>query len=133
MKKLTVPLRIKTKDEIVEGKRITEFADKCFELDVTLNAQMRWEQKFPAQAEREELVTYAERVEKLPIKTASGTISSAALIAKMKVLYCYFNFDFSFSDFLAMFDLSLPDYTKTLIEQITNAFEIINEAASEKN
>ncbi len=65
MKKLTVPLRIKTKDEIVEGKRITEFADKCFELDVTLNAQMRWEQKFPAQAETEELVTYAARFEKL--------------------------------------------------------------------
>ena len=133
MKKLNVPLRIKTRDEIIDGKRVTEFADKNFELDVTLNAQMRWEQKFPAQAEKEELIVYAQRVEKHPLKLESGVISSAALIAKMKVLYCYFNFDFPFSDFLAMFDLSLPEYTKTLIDQIKNAFEIINEAASEKN
>lgn len=133
VKKLTVPLRIKTRDEIVDGKRVTEFADKSFELDVTLNAQMRWEQKFPAQAEKEELTIYAERIEKIGVHTTGGGISSAALIAKMKVLYCYFNFDFSFADFLAMFDFTLPEYAKTLIEQIKNAFEIINEAASEKN
>lgn len=133
VKKLMVPLRIKTQDEIINGKRMTSFSDKNFELDVTLNAQMRWEQKFPAQAEKEELTIYAQRIEKAGVELSGGGISSAALISKMKVLYCYFNFDFSFSDFLAMFDFTLPEYAKTLIEQIKNAFEIINEAASEKN
>lgn len=132
-KKLTVPLQIKTKDEISNGKRITEFAEKDFELDMTLNAQMRWEQKFPAQAEKEELTIYAQRIEAAGVNLPGGGVSSAALISKMKVLYCYFNFSFSFPEFLALFDFSLPEYTRTLVGQIKDAFEIINEAASEKN
>lgn len=132
-KKLSVPLKIKTRDEIADGKRVTEFAEKDFELDMTLNAQMRWEQKFPIQAEKEELTMYAQRIEKAGVYLEGGGVSSAALISKMKVLYCYFNFNFTFTDFLAMFDFSLPEYTRTLVEQIKNAFEIINEAASEKN
>ena len=132
-KKLMVPLQIKTKDEISNGKRITEFAEKDFELDMTLNAQMRWEQKFPTQAEKEELTMYAQRIEALGVYLEGGVISTAALISKMKVLYCYFNFNFAFTDFLAMFDFTLPEYAKTLVGQIKSAFEIINEAASEKN
>lgn len=133
IKKLTVPLLVRTQNEIKDGKRITAVENKEFELDVTLNAQMRWEKKFPEQAEQEELLVYAERVNAQPLQYPNGQIITPVLIARLKVLYCYFNFEFPFTDFLSMFDMTLPEQSETLVKQIKEAFEIISGEASEKN
>jgi hypothetical protein len=129
---MKITLTVKAKDELVNGKRTVEFKEKDFELDMSLNAQIRWEKRFPELATKEELLTYAERVEKAKI-TNNGNISLATLIAQMKVLYCYFDCDLPFDKFLAMFDFSKQEYSEKLIKQITEAFEIINNEASEKN
>ena len=129
---MKITLTVKAKDELLSGKRVVEFKDKEFELDLSLNAQVRWEKKFPELAEKEELLTYAERVEKLKITNKNNT-SLAVLISQMKVLYCYFDFDLSFDKFLSMFDFSKQEYSEKLIKQMTEAFEVINNEASEKN
>lgn len=130
---MNVILTVKTKDEIKYGKRVVEFADKVFVLDFSLNAQMRWEKRFPEQAKNEELVLYAERMEKAEMHLKNGAVSLATLTAKMKVLYCYFDTDLTFIEFVALFDLSKKEYANKIIEQIKLAFEIITNEAVEKN
>lgn len=126
---MNVILTVKKKDDLINGERVLEFEDKVFKLDVSLKAQMRWEQKFPEQAKNEELLIYAERIQNIDAKN----ISVAKILSQMKVLYCYFDFDLSFSEFVQMFDTTIPKHTNKLIEQIQTAFEIIGAGASEKN
>ncbi len=126
---MNVTLTVKKRDDLINGERVLEFEDKVFKIDVSLKAQMRWEQKFPEQAKNEELLIYAERVQNIDAKN----ISVAKILSQMKVLYCYFDFDMSFTEFIQMFDTTIPKYTEKLIEQIQTAFEIINAGSSEKN
>ena len=94
---------------------------------MSLNAQMRWEQKFAAQAAAEELLIYSERVSQIKQLTA-GTI-----ISQLKVLYCFFDTQLTFTEFLKLFDLSSADYVKDLTDRIKTVLETISEEASEKN
>ena len=124
---MKISLTVKTKDEFINGKRVVEYGEKAFELDVSLNAQGRWEKKFPDQAAVEELLVYSERIK------SDKELTPARVISKMKVLYCYIVTDLSFTDFLKLFDFSIPSYANKLVEQLTAAFDAISEAASEKN
>lgn len=124
---MKVTLPIKTRDEFTGGKRIIEYADKTFELDVSLEAQGRWERKFPELSKNEDLLIYSERI------SAEKELTPAKVISRMKVLYCYLVTDLGFIEFLRMFDMSIPSHTKKLIDRLTQAFEAISEAASEKN
>ena len=53
-KKTKVALVLSSKDEKTRQRTasIIEYADKEFELDLSLNCQMRWEKHFPTQAEK---------------------------------------------------------------------------------
>lgn len=130
--KITLP--IKTKDEIKDGKRILVYGEKEFELDMSLNCQMRWESKFPAQAEKEDLISYTQRIHTaLETQKNLNKLTAPFMISMFKTIYCYFDTDLSFVQFLKLFDFSSPEYTGQLINKIKEVFEVISSEASEKN
>lgn len=98
-----------------------------FELDMSLASQMRYEAKFPMLAEHEDLHDYLKRVE------TSDDKSAAAIISKMKAIYCWFDTDISFVDFVKMFSSADKEYSKKLGERMDNIIKIIMDGASEKN
>ena len=57
---MKVSLQVVTRDEIVNKKRVVEYGEKTFDLDVSLACQMRWEAKFPEFAAKEDLINYAQ-------------------------------------------------------------------------
>lgn len=125
---MKVKLPFITKDEIQDdGRRVFEYRDKDVAIDNTLNAQMRWEARFPELAERESIVDYSCRIKQ--VESASLTV----IISKLKVLYCFLDAELTFEQFLKMFDYSQKEYVEKLIERLTEAFEAIFDAAAEKN
>lgn len=130
--KITLP--IKTKDEIKDGKRILVYGEKEFELDMSLNCQMRWESKFPEQAEKEDLISYTQRIHTvLETQKNLNKLTAPFMISMFKTIYCYFDTDLSFVQFLKLFDFSSLEYTGQLINKIKEVFEVISSEASEKN
>jgi len=129
-KKMKVTLTVKTKDEIKNGKRVIEYADKEFELDLSLNCQMRWEKHFPAQAEKEDILLYTERIRDL---LKRDSLSAPLIISMFKAIYCYFDTEMKFQEFLAMFDFSNATYVEKLVGQLKEVFEIVEAEAVEKN
>lgn len=133
--KITLP--IKTKDEIKDGKRILEYGEKPFELDISLNCQMRWESKFPEQAAKEDLVSYTQRIHALLLelkeKDNLKNLTAPFVISILKTVYCYFDTDITFMQFLKLFDFSSNEHTERLIDKLKEVFEIISSEASEKN
>ena len=126
---MKVTLTVKTKDEIKNGKRVIEYADKEFELDLSLNCQMRWEKHFPAQAEKEDIILYTERV-RAGLK--KDNLSAPLIISMFKAIYCYFDTAMTFQEFLAMFDFSSVEYVEKLVGQLKEVFEIVEAEAVEK-
>ena len=124
---MKVKLPFITKDQMENGRRVFEYTDKEISVDNTLNAQMRWESRFPELAEHASIVDYSTR-----IKEVGGT-SLAVIISKMKVIYCFLDTELTFEQFLKMFDYSQKEYVEKLIEWLTEAFEAIFDAAAEKN
>lgn len=122
---MKINLPVVTRDEIVDKKRVTEYGEKTFKLDPSLNCQMRWERCFP-NAE-EDLTSYAERIKNIKEN------SVAVIISKMKTLYCFFDTELSFTEFLQLFDFSNAEYIKKLTDRITEVFQIVFDGASEKN
>ena len=51
----------------------------------------------------------------------------------MKMLYCWFDTELEFIDFLKLFDLTDLEYVKKITGTIKEAFELIFEASAEKN
>jgi len=123
--KITLP--IKTKDEIKDGKRILVYGEKDFELDMSLAAQMRWEAKFPELAKQEDIANYIMRVNEVK------DTSTAVIISKLKAMYCFFEIDIGFVEFLKWFDLSNKEYIDKLTKRLSEIFEAIKGEASEKN
>ncbi len=124
---MKVKLPIVTKNEIVDGKRIFETAERDFEMDMSLACQMRWETKFPELAAKETIVDYAERTKELK------STSPAIILSKIKLLYCFFETDMSFLQFIKMFDFSQLEYTNSLVTRINEILEIVLNSSSEKN
>lgn len=127
---MKVILTVKTKDEIKNGKRLIEYADKEFELDLSLNCQMRWEKHFPTQAENEDLILYTERIREAIEKDQA---SVPLIISMLKTIYCYFDTDISFQQFLRLFDFSSIEHTEKIVNDMKNIFEIVLAEAVEKN
>ena len=124
---MKIKLPIQTK-EIVNGELIKKQSEKVFDLDTSLASQIRFETKFPDLAQMEDLDGYSKRICKVE------ELSVAVLISKMKMLYCWFDTDLCFIDFLKLFDLSDTDYTvNKLTKAIKEAFELIFNASAEKN
>lgn len=124
---MKIKLPIQTK-EIVNGELVKKQSEKVFDLDTSLAAQVRFETKFPELAQKEDLDGYSKRICKVE------ELSVALIISKMKMLYCWFDTDLCFVDFLKLFDLTDTDYTvNKLTKAIKEAFELIFDGSAEKN
>ena len=124
---MKIKLPIQTK-EIVNGELVKKQSEKVFDLDTSLASQIRFETKFPDLAKKEDLDGYSKRICKVE------ELSVAVIISKMKMLYCWFDTDLCFIDFLKLFDLTDTDYTvNKLTKAIKEAFELIFDGSAEKN
>lgn len=122
--KITLPIQTK---EIKEDKLVKEISEKEFELDTSIVSQMRFETKFPELAQNEDLFGYSKRI------CAVEGMSAGLVISKMKMLYCWFETDMSFVDFLKIFDLTDMEYCTKLTDKMHKVFEIIFNSSAEKN
>ena len=123
---MKIKLPIQTK-EIIDGKLVVKASQIELKIDTSLLAQQRFESKFPKLAEREDLEGYSKRI------CAVEELSMAVIISKMKMLYCWFDTDMTFEDFLRLFDLTDIEYINKMTTAIKEAFEIIFNASAEKN
>ena len=123
---MKVKLPVQTK-EFINGKQKVTCFEKEFDLDTSLASQIRWEARFPEQAVQEDLFTYTQRI------SSRTEITAPVIISKMKTIYCWFDTDMSFIDFLKLFDLSDAEYVKKLTDQITAVWSSITESSAEKN
>ena len=122
--KVCLPIQEKV---IQDGVLVKTPSEKEFDLDMSVASQIRFEAKFPELAEREDLFGYTKRI------CAVEEITGAVIISKMKMLYCWFDTEMSFVDFLKMFDLSDIEYSKKLTDRIHETFKIIFDSSAEKN
>ena len=113
--------------EIVNGELVKRESEKTFDIDTSLASQIRFETKFPKLAEREDLFGYSKRI------CAIDELTAPVIISKMKMLYCWFDTDLDFIEFLKLFDLSDEAYVRKLTDAIKVAFELIFSGSAEKN
>lgn len=124
---MKIKLPIVTQNEIVDGKHVFKTGEHEFEMDMSLGCQMRWEAKFPELAARENFVDYTVRTKELESKNIANILS------KMKAIYCFFETDLSFVQFVKMFDFTKRSFTEELIKRLNEVFEIVLNLSSEKN
>lgn len=122
--KITLPV---LKEEFKEGKVVSERTEKEFNVDMSWVAQIRYESKFPELARSENLLDYSQRI--FAIKEQSP----ALFISKLKLIYCWFDTEMSFEEFLAMFTCTNINYTKELVEKLSAVFTAIADSSAEKN
>lgn len=123
---MKVKLPIQTK-EIKDDKLVKELSEKEFELDMSLASQIRFEAKFPQLADKEDLFGYSKRI--CEIKD----MSAAIIISKIKMLYCWFDTDIDFIEFLKMFDLTDEIYIEKLTSKMQEIFNLVFNGSAEKN
>lgn len=123
---MKVKLPVQTK-EIVNDELVKRENEKVFDIDTSLASQIRFETKFPKLAEREDLFGYSKRI------CAIDELAAPVIISKMKMLYCWFDTELDFIEFLKLFDLSDEAYVKKLTDAIKVAFELIFSGSAEKN
>lgn len=97
------------------------------DLDMSLASQIRFEAKFPELAKNEDLIGYAQMMKDVK------ELSTAVILSDMKILYCWFDTDLTFIEFLKLFDLTDIDYVKRLMEEIKTVFDLILNGSAEKN
>lgn len=122
--KIKLPVQFK---KIENGQLIKTEKETEFEIDTSLASQIRFEAKFPELAKNEDLFGYSQRI------CAIDSLSSGVIISKMKMLYCWFDTDMQFIDFLKLFDLSDKDYVDRLAKTMQDAFNLIFDGSAEKN
>ena len=123
---MKVTLNTQTK-EIKNGKLEKVKGTFTADLDMSLASQIRFEAKFPELAKNEDLLGYAQRLKDI------NELSTAVIISNMKVLYCWFDTDLTFIEFLKLFDLTDIDYIKQLTEEIKTIFDLVLSGSAEKN
>ena len=123
---MKIELHTQTK-EIKDGKLEKKQDMFIADLDMSLASQMRYEAKFPELAEKEDLYSYSKRISEVQETTAP------VIISKMKMLYCWFDTEIRFVDFLKLFDLTDIEYVKKLTKEMQEIFTIILEGSAEKN
>jgi len=124
---MKVQLPIVTKNAIVDKKHVFETEEKEFDVDMSLACQMRWEAKFPELAKNETVVDYGQRTAKIQ------STNAAVILCKLKFLYCLFETEMSFIQFVKLFDFTSEKYVKELIERIEEIFRLVLDSSSEKN
>ena len=123
---MKVTLNTQTK-EIKNGKLEKVKGTFTADLDMSLASQIRFEAKFPELAKNEDLLGYAQRLKD------TKELSTAVILSDMKILYCWFDTDLTFIEFLKLFDLTDIDYVKRLMDEIKIVFDLILNGSAEKN
>ena len=123
---MKVTLNTQTK-EIKNGKLEKIKGTFAADLDMSLASQIRFEAKFPELAKNEDLLGYAQRLKDIK------ELSTAVILSNMKILYCWFDTDLTFIEFLKLFDLTDIDYIKQLTGEIKTIFELVLNSSAEKN
>lgn len=123
---MKVTLNTQTK-EIKNGKVEKIKGTFTADLDMSLASQIRFEAKFPELAKNEDLISYAQRLKD------TKELNAAIILSNMKVLYCWFDTDLTFIEFLKLFDLTDVDYIKQLTSEIKTVFDLILNGSAEKN
>lgn len=121
--KVVLPVQRK---EIDNGKLKVVKGEFEAELDFSLGSQIRFEQKFPELASKEDLCTYSER-----IRTYS--LSVGKILSVLKAVYCWFDTDLPFVEFVKLFDLTDKEYINKLLKTLDDTFNIIFSSSAEKN
>lgn len=123
---MKVTLNTQTK-EIKNGQIENIKGTFTADLDMSLASQIRFEAKFPELAKNEDLIGYAQRLKEIK------ELNTAVILSNMKVLYCWFDTDLTFIEFLKLFDLTDMDYIKKLTEEIKTIFDLVLNSSAEKN
>ncbi len=123
---MKIKLPVQTK-EIKNGAMVKTQGEQEFDLDMSLAAQIRFETKFPALAEREDLLGYSKRIFEI------NDLSLGLMVSKLKMIYCWFDTEMGFIDFSKLFDLSDEPYTKKLGKALKDTFQIVADGSAEKN
>lgn len=123
---MRVTLNTQTK-EIKNGKLEKIKGTFTADLDMSLASQIRFEAKFPELAKNEDLLGYAQRLKDIK------ELSTAVILSNMKILYCWFDTELTFIEFLKLFDLTDLDYIKQLTGEIKTIFELVLNSSAEKN
>ena len=123
---MKVELHTQTK-EIKNGKLEKQQGLFVADLDTSLASQIRFEAKFPDLAKREDLYSYSKRINEVK------ELSAPVIISKMKMLYCWFDTDISFIEFLKLFDLTDEEYVNRLTNEIKTIFDLVIDSSAEKN
>ena len=120
---ITLPIQ---KAKLENGKKVVMSKEEIFDLDMTLAAQIRYEAKFPELAKHEDLYGYTKRILEQPL-------SQAKIISLLKTLYCWFDTNIQFIDFVKLFDFTDRNYIGKLIKKLDEVFNIIMNSSAEKN
>ena len=123
---MKVTLNTQTK-EIKNGQVEKVKGTFTADLDMSLASQIRFEAKFPELAKNEDLLGYAQRLKD------TKELSTAVILSNMKILYCWFDTELTFIEFLKLFDLTDIDYIKQLTGEIKTIFELVLNSSAEKN
>lgn len=111
------------------GDVTTTRAELAVKVDTSVFAEARWEANFPANAAKETLFAYIER-----IVAMKGTKNKVSVLANLKALYCFIDSDeiSSFKAFAQMFDMSDEENLKELCNKIDTIFKAALGAAVAK-
>ena len=122
---MKVVLPIQKKE--IENDKLKVVKDELeLDLDLTLRSQMRFEIKFPELAQKEDLVSYTDRIRQY-------SFSVGKVLSILKAVYCWFDTDIPFIDFIGLFDFTDQEYVEKLLNVFDKIFKIIFESSAEKN
>ncbi len=126
MLKTTLPTQRKTLDSDNNLKTIKE--DIAVDIDTSIFAEQRWETYFPANAAKETLFAYIERIDK------DKLIDTAHILTNLKALFCFLEAEAisDFKSFCQLFDLVDEEYLKQLIDKIKYVFNIVLNSSAVK-
>ena len=115
--------------EIADGRIISKERTAIFNIDTSVYSEERWEQNFPALAEKEGLFQYIERIQQ------NSVTERVKVACMLKAVYCFIESEEvpTYKDFAQMFNLATPEYTTRMIEALRSAFNAILNGSSVKN
>lgn len=115
--------------KIVEDQLVSQERIVSFDLDTSVYSEERWEQNFPALAEKEGLFQYIERVHQ------NSLTEKVRVIAMLKAIFCFIESSDvpTYKEFAKMFNLATPEYTERLINSLLKAFRLVLGSSSVKN
>jgi len=90
-------------------------------IDTSVYAEQRWEENFPANAAKETLFAYCER-----ILGEEKKVTKAKVLSALKALYCFIESDKlpDFKSFCQLFNIAEVDYVNELTEKMTLVFNV---------